>query len=506
MAADSQKRHKVEMRNITKKFPGVVANDSINLEVEDGEVLGLLGENGAGKTTLMSILYGLYRLDDGDIYVRGNKVDIRSPRDAIKLRIGMVHQHFMLIPNLTVTESIILGAEDAEKGFIDFRYAEEKVKELSERYGLIINPQSKIEELSVGERQRVEILKLLFRNADIFIFDEPTSALTPMEVKNIFSFFHSLAQEGHSVIFITHKLREVMEVCDRTTVLRLGKKIATVKTENTNERELAKMMVGRDLKISPRPKVAYKKVVLEVKNLHSFDADLRPILKSVSFNIRKGEIFGIAGVAGNGQNELAQALVGLRKCDKGEVIVDDKDLTNAPPQKIRRLVSYIPGERFMGIIRDFTIAENAILGSQNSFADRSILNSNKVNQYAKKLVEEYGIKSIGIDSLALSLSGGNIQKLILAREISKETPLLISELPTRGLDIAATIYVRQKLLDAKKMGLAILLISEDLDEIFALSDRIGVMYKGEIVGVIPINEANTEKIGLMMAGKKETTE
>jgi len=504
MSLELQKRHKVEMRNITKRFPGVVANDHINFEVETGEVQGLLGENGAGKTTLMNILYGLYQPDEGEIYVRGEKVKITSCRDAISLGIGMVHQLFMLIPAFTVTESVILGAEDAKRGFVNIRQAKEKIKELSERYGLEINPRSKIWQLSVGERQRVEILKQLYRSADIFIFDEPTSALTPKEATSLFSFSRSLAREGHSVIFITHKLREAMEVCDRITVLRRGKLIATVKSESTNERELANMMVGRDLVPPIRPEVEVKEVVLEVKGLHALDEDGNLVLNNVSFNIRRGEIFGIAGVAGNGQSELAEAITGLRKSSGGEVIINEKNMTNAPPQRIRQQkVGYVPEERLTrGTILDFTVAENIILGYQADFALRGMLDSKLIDQYAEKVVEEYGVKTPSVDSTARFLSGGNLQRLILARELSREVQLLISEMPTRGLDIGATDYVHRKLLEAKKRGVAILLISEDLDEILALSDRIGVMYKGQIVGIVPTGKANIEEIGLMMAGAK----
>jgi len=504
MSLRPQERYKVELRNITKRFPGVVANDHINFEVEAGEVHGLLGENGAGKTTLMNILYGLYQPDEGEIYLRGEKVKMRSCRDAINLGIGMVHQLFMLIPTFTVTESVILGAEDATRGFVNIPQAEKKIKELSERYGLEINPRSKIWQLSVGERQRVEILKQLYRSADIFIFDEPTSTLTPKEARSLFSFFRSLAREGHSVIFITHKLGEAMEVCDRITVLRRGKLIMTVKAERTNERELANMMVGKDLVAPIRPEVEVKEVVLEVKGLHAFNEDGNLVLKNVSFSIRKGEIFGIAGVAGNGQSELAEAITGLRKCSEGEVFIKGKNVTNAPPQRIRQQkVGYIPEERVTrGSIPDFTVAENIILGYQADFARRGIFDSTLMDQYVEKVVEEYDVKTPSIDSPARFLSGGNLQRLILARELSREVQLLISEMPTRGLDIGATEYVRRKLLEAKKMGAAILLISEDLDEIFDLSDRIGVMYKGQIVGVVPTSEANIEEIGLLMAGAK----
>ena len=505
----------VEMKGITKRFPGVVANDHIDFEVRAGEVHALLGENGAGKTTLMNVLYGLYQPDEGEIYIRGRKVTLRSPRDAIALGIGMVHQHFMLVPPLTVVENVILGLRSSRGPFLDTDRAEKRIADLSKRYGLKVDPRAQIWQLSVGEQQRVEIIKALYRGADILILDEPTSVLTPPEVKELFSVLRRMAEEGKAVIFITHKLHEVMAVSDRVTVLRDGRVVSTLDTEDTDERKLAKMMVGREVLFRvAREEVERGEIALEVRDLWVMGDKGLPALKGISLSLRQGEILGIAGVAGNGQGELAEAITGLRRATRGKVLIAGKDMTNRPSGEIIEAgVGYIPEERIRrGLIMDFSVAENAILETHHRppfadgwflpFAKGWFLNNQEIDRYVERLISDYEVKTPSKDVPVKHLSGGNLQRLILARELSREPKLLVAAQPTRGLDVGATEYIRRKLMEQRARGTAILLISEDLDEILSLSDRIAVMYEGEIVGIVPAEEAEVEEIGLMMAGAK----
>jgi ABC-type uncharacterized transport system ATPase subunit len=497
----------VEMRGITKRFPGVLANDHIHFQAKQGEIHALLGENGAGKTTLMNILYGLYQADEGEIYVRGQKVAIRSPQDAINLGIGMVHQHFLLIPPLTVTQNIVLGLKSPREPFLDLRQAAESIAELSAKYGLKVDPHVRVWQLSVGSRQRVEIIKALYRGAKLLILDEPTSVLTPQEVKELFAILRSMAEHGNTIIFITHKLDEVMSISHRVTVLRDGQVISTVETQRTDKQELARMMVGREVlfRLAKRP-VEKGPAVLEVRNLQALSDRGLIAIKDVSFSLQQGEILGIAGVGGNGQSELAEVIVGVRKATGGKVLINGKDLTNRSPQEIiQQKVAHIPEDRMsMGLVRDFTVAENMILETHATppFARGWLLNQRVIDEYADKLISDYDIKTPSREIQTKLLSGGNLQKLILARALSREPQLLIAVQPTRGLDVGATEYVRRKLLEQREKGRAILFISADLDEVLSMSDRIAIMCEGEIVGIVPAERAEVEEIGLMMAGGK----
>ncbi len=493
----------VEMKGIVKTFPGVVANDHIDFEVRAGEIHALLGENGAGKTTLMNILFGIYQPDEGEIYVRGKRVEIRSPRDAMRLGIGMVHQHFMLVEKHTVAENIALGF--ATKFILPTRQVIRKIREFSERYGLTVDPNAYIWQLSAGEQQRVEIIKALYRGADILILDEPTSVLTPKETKEFFSILMKMKEEGKAIIFITHKLDEVFAISDRVTVLRKGKVVGRLKTSETNKGELAKLMVGREVlfSIEKRP-VKKGRPILEVIDLHAMDDSGLPALKGISIRILSGEILGLAGVAGNGQKELFEVLAGLRKATKGRIVVDGIDVTNSSPRRISELgVAHIPGERLRyGLVPNMSVAENLVLKKyyRNPFKIGFVLNKEQIVNDAKNLMEEYQIIAPSHKTTAKLLSGGNIQRMILARELSARPKLIIAAHPTSGLDVAATEYIRMRLLEERERGAAILLISEDLDELLMMSDRIAVIFEGEIMGEMTAEEADVGRIGLMMAG------
>ncbi|MFQ6014544.1 MAG: ABC transporter ATP-binding protein [Anaerolineae bacterium] len=496
----------VSMRGIVKRFPGVVANDHVDFEACRGEIHALLGENGAGKTTLMNILYGIYSSDEGEIYVRGRKATIRSPRDAIRLGIGMVHQHFMLVYPHTVAENIVLGLASAQFLF-PVREVKERIVGLSERYGLRVDPEARIWQLSAGEQQRVEIIKALYRGADVLILDEPTTMLTPGEVEDLFTILRRMAEEGKTVVFITHKLDEVMAASDRVTVLRRGKVVATVDTSSTNERELARMMVGREVLFRLEKKPMEKgETVLAVEDVQALNDKGLVALKGVSFTLHAGEILGIAGVAGNGQRELVEVITGLRRAMKGKVMLLGEEVTNCPAgQLIEKGLAHIPEERIrMGLVPNMSVAENLILKkyryppcSQGSFLDFAF-----VGQQAEKLISEYDIVVPGQDTPAKLLSGGNIQKLILAREMSGNPRFIVAAHPTYGLDVGATEYIRQLLLQQRERGAAILLVSEDLEEVLSLSDRIAVMFEGNVVGIRDAVKADVEEIGLMMAGVK----
>jgi len=494
----------VSMKGIVKRFPGVVANDHVDLEVKAGEVHALLGENGAGKTTLMNILYGLYGPDEGEIYVRGKKVAIRSPRDAIGLGIGMVHQHFMLVHPHTVAENIVLGLSSA-KFLFPVREVRTRVAELSKKYGLKVDPEARIWQLSAGEQQRVEIIKALYRGADVLILDEPTTMLTPAEIGELFAIIRRMVEEGRTVIFITHKLDEVMAVADRVTVLRKGKVVGTVEASKTNKRELAKMMVGREVLFHlERRQVEKGRVVLEVEGLYALNDKGLVALKGVSFALREGEVLGIAGVAGNGQRELVEVITGLRKATGGRVLILGEDMTNCSPREIaERGAAHIPEERIrVGLVPGMSVAENLILRDYRCppFCRGLFLNLGFIAQRAEELISEYEIMTPSKDTPAKLLSGGNIQRLILAREISQEPRLIVAAHPTYGLDVGATEHIRRSLLEQREKGAAILLVSEDLEEIMQMSDRIAVMFEGEIVGIMDAAEAKVEEIGLMMAG------
>ena len=494
----------VEMRGIVKRFPGVLANDHINFDVKAAEIHALLGENGAGKTTLMNILYGLYQPDEGEIYVHGKKVNIKSPKDAIDLGIGMVHQHFKLVDSLTVAENIVLGLSSS-RFFSPLREVEKKAHEFSERYGLKVDPQAWIWQLSAGERQRVEIIKALYRGADVLILDEPTSVLTLGEIEDFFSILQAMVKEGRAIIFITHKLEEVMALSDRVTVLRNGRVVTLIRTSETNKRELAKAMVGREVIFRLRRKRIEKgEVVLKVENLHALNDKGLLSLKGISFVVREGEIFGIAGVAGNGQRELVEVITGLRKAIKGEVSILGENVTNHSAREIaKRGVAHIPGERIrMGIVTDMSVAENLVLTNywRPTFSKALLLDTSRINEHAKKGISEYNIVTPSPNTPAKLLSGGNIQRVILARETSTEPHLLVAVHPTYGLDVGATEYIRQLLLKQRERKTAVLLVSEDLEEIMALSDRIAVMYEGNMMGLVDAARAKREEIGLMMGG------
>ncbi len=494
----------VEMRNIVKRFPGVVANDHVTFEARVGEVHALLGENGAGKTTLMNILYGLYQPDEGEIRIRGRRVTIHSPRDAINLGIGMVHQHFMLVHSHTVAENAVLGL--AGTPFVrPTEHVRRQIVELSERYRLHVNPDAYIWQLSAGEQQRVEIVKALLRGAEILILDEPTSMLTPAEARELFAILRQMAAEGRTVIFISHKLEEVMAVSDRVTVLRRGRVVGTVNTADTNPRELARMMVGREVlfRLEKKP-VRRGAVVLRVEGVEALNDLNIPALRGVNLDVHAGEIVGIAGVAGNGQRELVEVITGLRPAIKGRVLIDGQDVTNRDPRFIgRQGVAHVPEDRVhMGIVPNLSVAENLILKyyDQPPFARGWFLDQGAVTEFARQKVREYQIRTPDITTPAKLLSGGNIQRLILARELAFNPRLVVAAHPTSGLDVGAMEHVRQLLLRQREAGSAILLVSEDLDEVLEMSDRVAVMFNGRIVGIVDAAEADVDEIGAMMAG------
>lgn len=501
----------LRMQGITKRFPGVLACNNINFEVNSGEVHTLLGENGAGKTTLMNILYGLHRPQSGEIWLRGHQVAIRSPRDAIALGIGMVHQHFMLIPRFTVTENIILGLRSPRRTLVlDKKNAKEKILKLSQKYHLQVNPDAYVWQLSVGQQQRVEIVKALYRGAKtILILDEPTASLTPQETEELFDTIRRITKEGIAVIFISHKLNEVMEISDRITVLRDGRVINTVSPTDTNPKELAQMMVGRNMtfQITRAPQKAGE-VVLEVKDLHVLSDEQTEALHGISLKVRSGEILGVAGVAGNGQRELAEALTGLRRITQGRVLLNNQDVSHATPTELMRLgVQHIPQDRkHVGSIGTFSLAENAILGVQSAspFAKHGLLRYSTVNKYTDRIIKEFDIRTPSRQVMAKSLSGGNLQKFILARSLSRSPKLLIAVQPTAGLDVSAIEFIHKQLLIQREKGAAILLISMDLEEIMSLSDRIIVLYEGRIMGEKFAEETKVEEIGLLMAGVTES--
>ncbi|RSN75718.1 ABC transporter ATP-binding protein [Candidatus Methanodesulfokora washburnensis] len=495
----------VRMVGIRKTFPGIVANDNVDFELMPGEIHALLGENGAGKTTLMNILYGIYRPDSGRIYVKGKEVSINSPADAIKLGIGMVHQNFLLIDSFTVAENVALGF--AKKQIRPDIEVKRRIIELGERYGLKVDPDAYVWQLSAGEKQRVEIIKALYRESDVLILDEPTSVLTPIEVNELFSTLKKLKSEGKGIVFITHKLEEVFQVADRVTVMRKGRVVGVKRRDETSKEELARMMVGREILFRVEKKEGEKgPVILEVVDLKALNDKGVLALKGVSFKVHSGEIFGIAGVAGNGQRELIEVITGLRKAISGKVLINGIDMTNRSPREIGLLgTAHIPEERVkMGIMPGMDLAENLILKKYflPPFCRKGILDLKSIRSNAEKLKTEYDIVAPSIRVKAKFLSGGNIQRLILARELSSDPKLVIAAHPTYGLDVGATEYIRRKLVEERDKGAAVLLVSEDLEEILSLSDTIAVMYQGEIMGIGRPDEFSMEEIGLMMAGSR----
>ena len=497
----------IELRGIVKRFPGVIANNGINLKIHRGEIHCLLGENGAGKTTLMRILYGLYQPDGGEIILNGQSIKITSPRAAINHHIGMVHQHFRLVPTLSVEENIVLGLDEGTGPFMNFRKSREKISTIADKYGLPIDPQTKVWQLTVGQQQRVEIIKALYREVDILIMDEPTSVLTPQEVDQLFTTLRTLVDNGLTIIFITHKLDEVMQVSDRVTVLRKGKVISTLSTSDTDKPALARLMVGREVvfRLEKSP-VKRKGKLLDVSNLHTLNDRGLPALCGVSFEVFGGEILGVAGVSGNGQHELAEVLTGLRKLTRGKMFLSKKDVTNCSARKMYDCnVAHIPAERIkMGIVPALSIRENLILKKYRHppFSRREFLEKQKIEQNAHDAISDYQIAAPNCETAAKLLSGGNIQKVVLARELSENPSLIVAVHPTYGLDIGATEQVRQILLAQRERGAATLLISEDLEEIITMSDRILVLFNGEVMGILDAENADIEEIGLMMAGTR----
>ncbi|WP_066364898.1 ABC transporter ATP-binding protein [Neobacillus fumarioli] len=503
----------IEMLNIRKEFGNFVANDNITLQVRKGEIHALLGENGAGKSTLMNVLFGLYQPEQGEIRVNGKPVKISNPNIANDLGIGMVHQHFMLVEKFTVTENIILGREITSGGRINLKKAEQAVREISERYGLAVDPQAKISDISVGMQQRVEILKTLYRGAEILIFDEPTAVLTPQEIEELMQILKTLIQEGKSIILITHKLREIMEVADRCTVIRKGKGIGTVNVSETNPNELASLMVGREVVFkTEKRKADPKQPVLEVKDLVVKDSRGVTAVNGLNLTIRSGEIVGIAGVDGNGQSEFIEAITGLRKATSGSIKVNGKELTGLTPRKITESgVGHIPQDRHKhGLVLNYPIGENMVLQTyyKKPFSKNGILNFKEIYSKAKKLIAEYDVRTPSEYTLARALSGGNQQKAIIGREVDRDPDLLIAAQPTRGLDVGAIEFIHKRLIEQRDRGKAVLLVSFELDEIMNVSDRIAVIYEGKIVAIVDPKETNEQELGLLMAGssRKEAGE
>lgn len=498
----------VQMLSITKRFLNVTANKGITFHLYPGEICALLGENGAGKTTLMNILFGYYACDEGEIFIKGEPVDLTCPRDAICRGVGMIHQHFALVPSQSVIENVIIGT-DAGKGiFLDLKSAREKLRQIQKKFRLQLDPDAKIWTLSVGEQQKVEILKALYRDADILIMDEPTAVLSPGETEDLFRMLKSLVQEGRSVVFISHKLHEVMSLSDRIIVLRAGEVVAERKTSETSLRELASLMVGRELlEKLDKKKMQPGEPVLEIENLHALNDKKLPALKNVHLVVRRNEVLGMAGVSGNGQRELAEILFGMREASQGKVKVKGHVLRpGSPASAIHLGMARIPEDRIeTGLLMDLTVEENLILENHVSseFQRRGLLDFKKIQQFSDERIKTYGIKTAGRDAEAKSLSGGNLQKVMLARELAGKPAVLIASQPTRGLDVGAMEYVHQRILDERERGAAVLLISEDLDEIFALSDRMVVLFEGEVIGEAMVEEASREQIGLWMSGVRK---
>lgn len=499
----------IEMLNITKEFPGIKANDNITLQLKKGEIHALLGENGAGKSTLMSILFGLYQPTSGTIKKNGKKVRINTPNDANELNIGMVHQHFKLVDCFTVLDNIILGVEPTKGLFLEKKSARKKVMELSDKYGLMVEPDALVSEITVGMQQRTEILKMLYRENEVLIFDEPTAVLTPQEIEELMKIMKSLAKEGKSILFITHKLNEIMEVADRCTILRKGKYIGNVEIGKTSKEELSKMMVGRDVNFSVDKKPAKPgETVLKIEHMTvASKAHNNNAVKDVSFNVRKGEIVCIAGIDGNGQSEFVQGLTGLEKLSGGQIHFNGHEISKATIRDRSKMgMSHIPEDRHKhGLVLDYTLEQNMVLQRywQKDFEKAGFIRAKAVRAYSDKLIKQYDVRSgQGSTTSARSMSGGNQQKAIIAREIDKNPELLVAVQPTRGLDVGAIEYIHSQLVAQRDKGKAVLLVSLELDEVMNVSDRILVMYEGEIVGQLNPKETTVEELGLYMAGAK----
>ena len=509
----------LQTTGITKRFPGVLANDNVSFDLEKGEIHALLGENGAGKSTLMNILYGLYQPDEGGIYINDKLTQITSPHDAIAQGIGMVHQHFMLVPPLTVTENIMLGQESVvsstkalgKLSVLDRRSVARRILELSEKYALAVDPDAYIQDLPVGAQQRVEIIKALYREAEILILDEPTAVLTPQEADELFVIMHSLVEQGKSIIFITHKLREVFAVANRISVMRAGVMVGTVKPAEATQQILAEMMVGREVLLQVDKAEAHpQEVILQVENLHVQDDRRHMAVDGVSFDVRNGEILGIAGVQGNGQTELAEALTGLRRATEGHIKILDQDTTNASPRVIAEVgASHVPEDRHKhGLVLSFPVRDNLVLCTyyQKPYSNGIEIIMPVIERRAEDLVETFDIRTPSIETNAGALSGGNQQKVIVARELSRPFRLLLVNQPTRGLDVGSIEFIHRRIVEARDKGAAVLLISAELDEILSLSDRIAVMYKGQILDTLDAKEASRELLGLLMAGVSREVE
>ncbi len=497
----------LDMQNITKIFPGVKANDNVNLSIKEGEIHALVGENGAGKTTLMNVLYGLYDPDGGQVFYDGNKVNLDGPQDAIELGIGMVHQHFMLVDPLTVTENIVLGSEPRSGLMLDQKTAKREVKEISDKYGLFVDPEAKIEDISVGMQQRAEIIKTLYRGAELLIFDEPTAVLTPQEIDELFDIFRSLKEQGKTIIFITHKLKEVKTISDRITVLRNGKSIDTVNTADVTKEDVAELMVGRQVLLEVEKTEANPgEEIFSVENLNVKDNRGIPAVKDISLSVKKGEILGIAGVEGNGQSELIEAITGLRDIESGKFELRGKDISNFNAREIKReKVAHIPEDRQKrGLIMDFDLKENIILGYHDlePFSKNGIMQYDNIAQYTQDLIEKYDVRGGGMESQAKNLSGGNQQKLIVAREFSHDPEFLIASQPTRGVDVGSIEFIHKQIIDRRDAGAGVLLVSAELSEVLSLSDRIAVIFEGEIVKILKASETDERELGKLMTGSQ----
>ncbi len=495
----------LEAKGITKRFPGVLANDHVDLKLHKGEILALLGENGAGKSTLMNMLYGLYHPDEGEIWIKGEKVEMKNPREAIARGIGMVHQHFQLVPVMTVAENVMLGSEIASGGRLNIREAVKRVRDLSEKYGLSVDPTAVVEDLPVGTQQRVEIIKALFRKADVLILDEPTAVLTPQEAQELFRIMHDLTEQGVSIIFITHKLKEVLTVADSVAVLRQGRMVGTADPKTATETSLAELMVGRKVILQvEKEKAQPGETILRVSDLVVKDDRDQIAVDGLGLEVRAGEILGIAGVQGNGQREFVEALTGLRHVEAGKVEIDGIECTNASPRTITELgVAHIPEDREKhGLVMPYSIADNMVLNTyyKPPFASRFLLHQDKIDEQGERLVKKYDVRTPSIHTPASSLSGGNKQKVIVAREFSRPVKLLVAAQPTRGIDVGSIEFIHNQIVAQRDEGIAVLVVSAELDEVLSLADRVAVMFDGKIVKTLPIEEATRERVGLLMAG------